>query len=120
MVACDNMNLCAGFPAGIEGAVHAVQAAWERVMTPEEVPGKLRWVQEQKRSGKNEAMLAEVVESVGLGTPAGGTWSIRMWYRLKPVRMPAQYKGCSKPFTMEHEPSCKVRWLVGARHDDIK
>ena len=27
--ACDNLNLCAGLPAGIEGAVHAVREVWE-------------------------------------------------------------------------------------------
>ena len=36
MAACAKLNLCARLPAGIEGAVHAVQVAWERMMTPEE------------------------------------------------------------------------------------
>ena len=28
-VACDNFNLCAGLPAGIDGAVHAIWRVWE-------------------------------------------------------------------------------------------
>ena len=30
MEACGNLNLCAGLPAGIEGAVHATTTAWEK------------------------------------------------------------------------------------------
>ena len=29
--ACGNMNLCAGLPAGIKGAVHAVEEVWNNV-----------------------------------------------------------------------------------------
>ena len=67
-----NLNLCAGFPTGIEGAVHLVQAACEQVRTPEEAPEQPRRVQDQERAGKNEAKLAEAMESPRLGTPTGG------------------------------------------------
>jgi hypothetical protein len=32
--ACGNLNLCAGLPAGIEGAVHAVRQAWKAPLPP--------------------------------------------------------------------------------------
>ena len=34
--ACGNLNLCAGIPAGIEGAVHAVRRLWENLL-PDDV-----------------------------------------------------------------------------------
>jgi len=36
--ACGNLNLCAGLPAGIEGAVHAVEEAWRRSEPPKVAP----------------------------------------------------------------------------------
>jgi hypothetical protein len=41
--ACDNLNLCAGLKAGIEGAVHALRDAWEEDLNgpppaPDEAP----------------------------------------------------------------------------------
>jgi hypothetical protein len=43
MRACDNLNLCAGLKAGIEGAVHALRDAWEEDLhgppqNPEDAP----------------------------------------------------------------------------------
>ena len=33
-MACSDRNLCAGLPAGIEGAVHAVERVWSRIDPP--------------------------------------------------------------------------------------
>ena len=43
-----------------------------------------------------------------------------MQYRLKPVAMPAQCKGCGRPSTVEHVLICKVKGIIGNRHNDIK
>ena len=40
MEACGNLNLSAGLPAGIEGAVHAMTTAWENAaVEPTEAAG---------------------------------------------------------------------------------
>jgi hypothetical protein len=41
MTACGNLNLCAGLPAGIEGAVHAVAAVAAAAAADAERPGPL-------------------------------------------------------------------------------
>ena len=83
-VACGNLNLCAGLPAGIEGAVHAVQEFWEGAQEPlDPAPYATQeaWCQPvsqpeearaQEEWERQVAMLHTQPGSVGpMGTPEG-------------------------------------------------
>ena len=45
MQAASNLNLCAGLPAGIEGAVHAIMARWDDPppRPPRMIPTPILW-----------------------------------------------------------------------------
>ena len=55
-------------PVEIEGDVHAVYAAYERVMTPEEALGHPREGQAPESTGKNSSQLEILLEIMGINT----------------------------------------------------